>query len=137
MGVCNSCTKGEILMSIVRCTMKKLLIVWFSAVAFQANLAQADIQMARTTPNKMVKTCTAQDEAADLACRSFLTGVIDSTRFYANAQLLTPAFCIPAETDSSEILSVYRGYIVNNHSLNRFSAAALAVSAFKNAYPCK
>ena len=124
-------------MSIVRGTMKKLLIVSLGALILQAHFAQAEIQMARPTLNKMVKTCTAQDEVADAACRSFLAGVVDTTAFYANAQLLTPAFCIPAETDSSEILGVYREYIVNNHSLSRFSAAALAVSAFKNAYPCK
>lgn len=117
--------------------MKNLLIVGLSALALQTHFAQAEIQMARSTPNKMVKTCMVQEEAAGAACRSFLSGVVDATVFYANAQLLTPAFCIPAEVDSSEILEVYREYIADNHSLNRFSAAALAVSAFKNAYPCQ
>ena len=117
----------------MRTVFKAALIV----ASMQTGFAQA-IQMASPESNKMVKTCLVQEgEVAEAACQAFVLGVADTTVFYGAAQQMTPPFCIPQETTSAELVTVYRDYLKDNHSLKQFSAAALAVSALKNAYPCK
>ena len=78
-----------------------------------------------------------EGEVANATCQAFVLGVADTTVFYGAAQQMTLPFCIPLETASAELVAVYRDYLKDNHSLKQFSAAALAVSALKNAYPCK
>jgi hypothetical protein len=34
-------------------------------------------------------------------------------------------------------VAVYRDYLMEHHALQQFSAAVLAVSAFKEGYPCE
>ena len=114
---------------------------WFTVVlvvaSLQTGFAQA-IQMASPTSNKMVKTCLVQEgEVADATCQAFVLGVAEATAFYGAAQQLAPAFCIPHQTTSAEMVAAYRNYLKENHALKQFSAAALAVSAFKETYPCE
>jgi hypothetical protein len=117
--------------------MRTVFTLVFIAAAMQAGFAQA-IQMASPQSNKIVKTCLIQgEEVAEATCRAFIIGVADTTMFYSTAQQMTPQFCIPHNTDAGDLVAVYRDYLRSNHSLKQFSAAALAVSAFKNAYPCK
>jgi hypothetical protein len=67
---------------------------------------------------------------------AFVQGVADATAFYGAAEQLTPSFCIPAVTTPAELVEVYREYLEDNHALRQFSAAALAISAFKERFPC-
>jgi hypothetical protein len=117
--------------------MRKLIAVVLAIVALQAYLAHG-IQMAAPTSSKMVKICSIQEgEVADASCQAFVQGVADVTAFYGIAKQLTPSFCIPDDTAPAELVAVYRDYLKDNHVLRQFSAAALAVSAFKDAFPCE
>lgn len=117
--------------------MRKVFTAVLMAASMQAGFAQA-IQMASPASNKMVKTCLGDEgELANAACQAFVLGVADTTAFYGAAQQMTSPFCIPQGAAPAELLAVYRAYLKDNHSLRPFSAAALAVSAFKNAYPCE
>ena len=117
--------------------MRRVFTAVLIAASMQAGFVQA-IQMASPKSNKMVKTCLLQEgEVADATCQAFVLGVADTTAFYGAAQQMTPPFCIPHDTTAADLVAVYRDYLKDNHSLKQFSAAALAVSAFKNAYPCK
>lgn len=116
--------------------MRNILEAVLIVASMQAGFAQA-IQMASSSSNKMVKTCLVQEQVADGICQAFVLGVVDATAFYGAAKQMTPQFCIPRETAAAEIVSVYRDYLKENHALNQFSAAALAISAFKKAYPCE
>jgi hypothetical protein len=114
---------------------------FFTAVlivaSMQAGFAQA-IQMAFPESNKMVKTCLIKDgDVANASCQAFVLGVANATMFYGAAQLMEPPFCIPYETASAEMVAVYRDYLKKHHELKQFSAAAIAVSALKAAYPCE
>lgn len=94
--------------------------------------------MASPKSNRMVKLCAAQDtEVADAACQAFVEGVAGATAFYGAAQQMTLPFCIPATTTSAELVAVYRDYLDDNHALRQFSAAALAISAFRARFPCE
>ena len=116
----------------------RIIIAAILVVAFmQAGFAQA-IQMASPKSNKIVKICLAQDgEVADAPCQAFVLGVADTTAFYGAAQQMTAPFCIPGELAPGELVAVYRDYLKEHHALRQFSAAALAVSALKEAYACE
>jgi hypothetical protein len=117
--------------------MRKIFTAVLILASMQGGFAQA-IQMASPKFNKMVKTCTVQQgELADATCQAFVIGVADTTAFYASAQQLNPQFCIPKEITSGQLVAVYRDYLKENHSLRQFSAAALAILAFKKTFPCQ
>lgn len=117
--------------------MKKLLTAALAVAVMQCQWVFA-IQMASSTSNKMVKICSEQEgEVADAACRAFVQGVADVTGFYGAAEQMTLPFCMPVETTPAEMADAYRDYLQDNHVLRQFSAAALAVSAFRDAYPCE
>ena len=115
--------------------------VVFTAVlmvaSMHAGLSQA-IQTVSPISSKMVKTCLVQEgEVAEATCQAFVLGVAETTAFYGAAQQMAPAFCIPQGITSVEMVAVYRDYLKEHHVLKQFSAAALAVSAFKEGYPCE
>jgi hypothetical protein len=117
--------------------MRKLITVALAVACMQAYSAQA-IQMSTSKYNAMVKTCSVQEgDVADAACRAFVQGVVDTTAFYSTAKLMTPLFCIPVEITPDQMVTVYRDHLKKNHSLRQFSAAVLAVSAFKSAFACE
>lgn len=117
-------------------TMKKLIAAILAVVAIQAQLVHG-IQMASPKSNRIVKTCTEQEgEASDAACQAFVQGVADVTAFYSAAQQMTAPFCVPVETSPEQLLGVYRAYLENHHALRQLSAAAQAVAALKEAFPC-
>lgn len=117
--------------------MKKLIAAVFVVGALQCHWAYA-IQMASPKSNKMVKVCTLQEgEVADAACQAFVQGVADATAFYGAAEQMTLPFCIPGETTPAELVVVYRDYLESNHALRQFSAAALAISALRETFPCE
>jgi hypothetical protein len=117
--------------------MRIVIAAVLIAASMQAGFAQA-IQMASPESNKMVKTCLLQEgDVADATCHAFVLGVADTTAFYGAVQQMTPPFCIPGELAPGEMVAIYRDYLKEHHALRQFSAAALAVSAFKEAYPCE
>ena len=117
--------------------MRIIIAAVFIAASMLAGFAQA-IQMASPESNKIVKTCLVREgEVADATCQAFVLGVADTTAFYGAAQQMTPPFCIPGEIAPGEMVAVYRDYLREHHVLRQFSAAALVVSAFKQAYPCE
>ncbi|CAA0094087.1 Uncharacterised protein [Halioglobus japonicus] len=117
--------------------MKKLFAAVLVLAAMQSHWVYA-IQMASPKSNKIVKLCSVQDaELADVACQSFVEGVVDATAFYGAAEQLVLPFCIPATTTAAELVGVYRDYLNDNHALRQFSAAALAISAFREQFPCE
>ncbi|MCB1690430.1 MAG: hypothetical protein KDI33_18165 [Halioglobus sp.] len=117
--------------------MRKLITAALFIAATQAQWAYA-IQTASPKPNRIVKMCTVQEgEVADAACQAFVEGVVDATAFYGAAEQLALPFCIPRETTSAELVTIYRKYLGDNHPLRQFSAAALAISAFRAQFPCE
>ena len=117
--------------------MKKLFAAILVLAATQGHWAQA-IQMASPKSNKIVKLCSAQDsEVADAACQAFVEGVAGATAFYGAAQQMTLPFCIPSATTGAELVKVYRAFLDDNHALRQFSAAGLAITAFRAQYPCE
>lgn len=117
--------------------MRKLITAVLAMACLQAYSAQA-IQMSTSQFNTMVKTCTAHEgEVAEAACQAFVQGVVEVTAFYGTAKQMMSPFCIPVEITPGEMVAVYRDYLKDNHSLRQFSAAVLAVSAFKIAFPCE
>ena len=117
--------------------MRYLDIAGIAAVVLLANVTQAGVQKAPPDMNRMVKLCLAnQEELADAACRAFVSGVVETSRLYATTGQMPAAFCPPADGPPGDPVAVYRAYLSKNMALKHFPAAALAVSAFKEAYPC-
>jgi hypothetical protein len=117
--------------------MRKLFAAVLVVAAIQGHWAHA-IQTASPKPNKIVKVCTVQDgEVADAACQAFVEGVVDATAFYGAADQMALPFCIPAETTPAEMVVIYRDYLNEHHALRQFSAAALAIAAFRGTFPCE
>lgn len=117
--------------------MKNLAAIALALVALQASLAYG-VQMASPKSNNLVKICTVQQgEVADAACQAFVQGVVEVTSFYSAAQQIAAPFCVPLETAPEEMVAIYRDYLKSHHELRQFSAAALAVSALKEAFPCE
>lgn len=118
--------------------MKKLLSAVLAAGSLLGTCAQAEVQKAPPNGSQMVKLCAVeQGEVAEATCRGFVIGVIDITRSYATMKLLQPPFCIPREVAMSETIAVYKKYLEENRAIKHFPASALAVTAFKDAYPCE
>lgn len=117
--------------------MKNPVTIALAAALLLPNFAQAGVQKAPPDMNKLVKLCLMEKEqSADTACQAFVAGVVGTSRLYATTGQMTPAFCIPEEIAPGEVVAVYRDYLGNNKALKHFPASALAVSAFKEAYPC-
>jgi hypothetical protein len=117
--------------------MKKLIIVALAMACTCVPYAQAVVQTVSLKSSHMVKTCSVENEAvADAACQGFVFGVADTTAFYGAGKLMKPPFCIPRETAPGELLAVFRDYINKNKGVKHFPAAALAIAAFKDAFPC-
>lgn len=116
--------------------MNKVVAAILVLIVMQVELAHG-IQMASPKSNNMVKICTLQEgEAADAACQAFVQGVADVTAFYGSVHELALPFCLDDELTPADLVVVYREYLAANHELRQFSAAALAVAAFKAAFPC-
>ena len=117
--------------------MRNRMMTGIAAAVLLANLTQAGVQKAPAAMNRMVKLCLAvQEELADAACRGFVSGVAETSRLFATTGQMTAAFCLPADLPPGDAVAVYRDYLGKNMALKHFPAAALAVSAFKEAYPC-
>ena len=118
--------------------MRKIVTAILAAAALLGNGAQAEVQKAPRNGNRMVKLCTVETgEIAEATCRGFVSGVIDITRMYATTKLLEPSFCIPQEVTLSETVAVYKKYLEENRAIKHFPPSALAITAFKDAYPCE
>ena len=117
--------------------MKNLITSGLAAAMLLANVSHGGVQKAPPDMNRMVKLClVVQEELADAACRAFVSGVVETSRLYTTTGQMTAAFCIPADVAPADTVAVYRDYLGKNLALKHFPAAALAVSAFKEAYPC-
>lgn len=117
--------------------MNKHIPTAMAAALLLAAVAQAGVQKAPPDMNKLVKLCLLEEEqSATPACQAFVAGVVETSRLYATTGRMTPAFCIPAKVAPGEVVATYRDYLAKNRALKHFPAAALAVSAFTEAYPC-
>jgi hypothetical protein len=117
--------------------MKKNIMAIVVCVALPVNITNA-VQKAPLKVNKIIKTCLAENNELDKAsCQGFVAGVNETTKLYSNIKLLEPPFCIPREVSVSEMTEVYIDYIKENGTGDHFPATFSAVSAFKEAYPCK
>ena len=118
--------------------MRELMIVALTVACMHVPFAQAVVQTVSLKSSQMVKTCTIKnEEVADAACQGFVLGVADTTAFYGGGKLMTPPFCIPRETAPGELVAVFRGYLNKSRGIKHFPAAALAITAFKDAFPCQ
>lgn len=118
--------------------MRKLMTVVLTAACMHVPFAQAVVQTVSLKSSQMVKTCSVDNEQlADVACQAFVLGVTDTTAFYGAGKLMAPPFCIPREVAPGELLAVYRDYLREHRGIKHFPAAALAIMAFKDAFPCE
>jgi Ssp1 endopeptidase immunity protein Rap1a len=117
--------------------MKTLFAAFLALTAMHSLSAQA-VQMASPKSNKMVKLCSqGSAEESEAVCQAFVEGVAGATAFYGAAQQMALPFCIPSSTTGAELVSVYRTFLDDNHALRQFSAAGLAIAAFRAQYPCE
>ena len=115
----------------------RTLVIATAAALLPAGIVHAEVQKAPPNVNEMVKLCSVETgEAADAACQGFVLGVIETSGLYATTKLMAPAFCIPKEVTLAEVVAKYRDYLKKNREIKHFPAAALAVSAFKESFPC-
>ena len=118
--------------------MRKLIMVVLTVTCMHVPFAQAGVQTVSLKSSQMVKTCSVENETvADAACQGFVLGVADTTAFYGAGKLMTPPFCIPRETAPGELVAVFRDYLKKHRGIKHFPAAALAITAFKGAFPCQ
>lgn len=118
--------------------MRIVYAVVVLAALLLAGIAQAEVQKSSGKINQMVKLCIEeQDEYAGAACQGFVLGVVNTTRQYAATKKISPVFCISRDIDIIELVTVYRSYLKQNRARNYFPAAALAISAFVERYPCQ
>ena len=118
--------------------MTKRLVAIVAAVLMLASPVHAGVQKAPENGSRMVKICTREKgEIAEATGQGFVIGVIEATRTYVASHSMPAPFCISKEIELSEIVAVYTNYLRENHALKHFPASMLAVSAFKEAFPCE
>lgn len=118
--------------------MRKFFAAVLATTSLLGHVTQAEVQKAPQNGRMIVRLCMEeQGEVAGATCRGFVAGMIDITRLYASSKSLQPSFCVPPETSPDEAVAVYRKYLKENRSMKHFPAAALALTAFKKAYPCE
>ncbi|MFN4112694.1 MAG: Rap1a/Tai family immunity protein [Sphingomonadaceae bacterium] len=85
----------------------------------------------------LYSSCVALDAGEQLACRTYLMGVIDSMAMHLDNRWAPPVLCNAGALDINQLGPIYADYMRRNSDKADWTAASTAYNALVERYPCR
>lgn len=99
-------------------------------------LQQCEAALKIGTGTKMLKMTDMQEALSGSYCRGYVHGIVDAMTVMS-VNVTTTDYCIPANTDSDQLIRIAVKYLNDNPAKLHYPSGALVVGAITEAFPCK
>lgn len=82
-------------------------------------------------------SCVALDAGEQLACRTYIMGVMDSMSMHVDNRWAPPVLCNAGSLEVSQLGPIYADYIRRNPDKADWTAASTVYNALVERYPCR